>query len=547
MEREENERSQILIVDDDPNARDTLEALLIQEGHDLVTASNGQQALDVLNDLAPDAILLDVMMPGMDGFEVCQRIKADERWRHIPVILVTALDSKEDLVRGLDAGADDFVSKPVNGTELRARVRSMLRIKGQYDLLEKQRQELEATLHLKEELERVTARRLEELELLHGVGLRLMSTVDADYVAEMVSQTALQSIPQAAHCVMHFSSDDKRHLVPVVFSARGEKRTHPRVGMEEIVREAIENRKIIYIPDVMNNPHRTHRLLYDVRSLLVVPLIVDEHPIGTLSIDSPRVDAFEVAHRRILSIVASQAAVAIAKARLFEELERTSEREKWFVRGLFQRYVSPAVVDRLVEDREDLILGGKRQEVTVLFADICGFTAFSENLAPERLIEVLNRYLALAVEPILAQAGTLDKLMGDGVMALFNAPLSQPDHTLRAIRAALDIQQAVARYNLGEVDHPPLSFGLGIHVGQAVVGNVGTEQQMNYTAVGDTVNLAKRLEEHAEGGQILLSQAAYEAVKGVVTVKDLGPLVIKGRAVAEPAHSLIGWRDLSGA
>jgi two-component system sensor histidine kinase/response regulator len=135
----------ILIVDDEPGARKTLQGLLLREGYELTFAASGPEALARLEGLEPGVILLDVMMPGMDGFEVCQRLKTDERWRHIPVILVTALDSKEDLVRGLDAGADDFLSKPVNGLELRARVRSMLRIRKQYD-------ELEATLRLREDM-----------------------------------------------------------------------------------------------------------------------------------------------------------------------------------------------------------------------------------------------------------------------------------------------------------------------------------------------------------------------------------------------------------
>jgi two-component system sensor histidine kinase/response regulator len=135
----------VLIVDDDPSARFTLDALLFREGYGLAFAASGLEALAHLDELAPDAILLDVMMPDMDGLEVCRLLKAEERWRHIPVILVTALDSKEDLAHGLDAGADDFLSKPVNVLELRARVRSMLRIKKQYDALE-------ATLHLREDL-----------------------------------------------------------------------------------------------------------------------------------------------------------------------------------------------------------------------------------------------------------------------------------------------------------------------------------------------------------------------------------------------------------
>ena len=130
-----SEKPRVLVVDDESSARDTLEAFLFREGYDLAFAASGPEALARLDEIEPDIILLDVIMPGMDGIEACQRLKTDKRWRHIPIILVTVLDSKEDLARGLDAGADDFLSKPVNDLELRARVRSMLRIKKQYDKL----------------------------------------------------------------------------------------------------------------------------------------------------------------------------------------------------------------------------------------------------------------------------------------------------------------------------------------------------------------------------------------------------------------------------
>ncbi len=140
-----NHKTQVLIVDDNASARETLKGLLFPEGYTVACAAGGAEALAMLADVRPDTILLDVMMPEMDGFEVCRRIKADEQGQHIPILLVTALDSKEELVEGLDAGADDFLSKPVNGHELRARVRSMVRIKQQFD-------KLQATLQLREEM-----------------------------------------------------------------------------------------------------------------------------------------------------------------------------------------------------------------------------------------------------------------------------------------------------------------------------------------------------------------------------------------------------------
>ncbi|MBN1995879.1 MAG: response regulator [Anaerolineae bacterium] len=145
MDKTGTHRSTVLIVDDEPIARDMMEGFLNKEGYRLTFAGNGPETLAQVAKQIPDLILLDVMMPEMDGFEVCRRLKADKRWRHIPIILVTALGGTDDLVRGLDAGGDDFLSKPVNSLELQARMRSMLRIKKQYD-------ELETTLRLREDL-----------------------------------------------------------------------------------------------------------------------------------------------------------------------------------------------------------------------------------------------------------------------------------------------------------------------------------------------------------------------------------------------------------
>lgn len=140
-----NEIPQILIVDDEPSARQTMEMLLLREGYDLAFAADGYEALAHLDEDDADVILLDVMMPGMDGFELCERLRRNPKWQHVPIILVTALDSKQDLARGLEAGADDFLHKPYNGLELRARVRSMLRIKQRHD-------ELQTALQLRQDL-----------------------------------------------------------------------------------------------------------------------------------------------------------------------------------------------------------------------------------------------------------------------------------------------------------------------------------------------------------------------------------------------------------
>ncbi len=158
------------------------------------------------------------------------------------------------------------------------------------------------------------------------------------------------------------------------------------------------------------------------------------------------------------------------------------------------------------------------------------------------LVSVLNRYLAAAAEAILNEEGTIDKFLGDAVMAWFNAPIPQPDHTLRAVRAALAVQAAVARLHEGLEPQFRLSFGVGVHCGEAVLGLVGTEKSLNYTAIGDSVNTAKRLQENAAPGQILVSRAASERVVAWVEMRDVPPLQVEGKAQPVEVLEVTGMR-----
>ena len=218
----------------------------------------------------------------------------------------------------------------------------------------------------------------------------------------------------------------------------------------------------------------------------------------------------------------------------------TETKQLQVVQNLFRKYLSPAVVDRLPRNPEELKLGGRRQEVTVLFADIRGFSTYSEDQSPEDLITVLNKYLSIAAEAILAYEGTLDKFMGDAVMAIFNAPLEQPDHPLRAVKAAAAMQRNITEFNKMMGGYAAqLSFGVGIHVGEAVIGNVGTQARMDYTAIGDAVNLAKRIQENTPAGRILLSERAYICVKEYVHAIPHKNLSVKGRHAQEQTYELL--------
>ena len=217
----------------------------------------------------------------------------------------------------------------------------------------------------------------------------------------------------------------------------------------------------------------------------------------------------------------------------------TEQRRLEDLRKIFERMVSPLVIQQL--DLERLRQrGGEQRLVTVLFADMRGFTSFAETVSPEELMEVLNQYLAVAAKAILEEGGTVDKFMGDAVMAWFNAPVEQPDHARRAVRAALRIREGVRQTQASLPRERRLAFGVGIHTGLAVMGLVGTEKRQDYTIVGDTVNIAKRLEEAARENQILLSESTYRLAQGLVETRPLPPMHLKGKRQPVAVYEVVG-------
>jgi PAS domain S-box-containing protein len=220
-------------------------------------------------------------------------------------------------------------------------------------------------------------------------------------------------------------------------------------------------------------------------------------------------------------------------------LDDMTERKKLEAqRSLLQRMVSPAVLDQI--DPNSLQIGGKKVYITILFADIRGFTAYSEQHSPEELVAVLNRYLAAAADAVLANEGTVDKFLGDAVMAWYNAPLPQPDHTLRAVKSALAIRDAVAALHAEMPEDAHLDFGVGIHYGEAVLGWIGTEKRLEYTAISDSVNTTKRIQENCAKNQILISREAYERVKDELDAKPFSPLSVKGKTQPLEVYEVIG-------
>jgi len=208
---------------------------------------------------------------------------------------------------------------------------------------------------------------------------------------------------------------------------------------------------------------------------------------------------------------------------------------------LFQRYLSPTVIERLPDDPGKLELGGIRQQVACLFADLRGFVNFSMRHPPESLVETLNEYLGVGAMAVLEEEGTLDKFVGDEVVAFFNAPLPQDDYALRAVRAALAIRERTRRLHEHLAPGDQLAYGVGISVGEAIVGNIGTPQRLDYTAIGPTVNLANRLQGAAKPGQILLTPEVYEQTQDYIRAR---PILLEGITAPEEKTQAFELIDL---
>ena len=269
-----------------------------------------------------------------------------------------------------------------------------------------------------------------------------------------------------------------------------------------------------------------------IRSLVCVPLILRDQVIGVFgAVNRHGAGGFTAEDKRLLMAITSQVDTAI-----FESLE------KRHIRTAFRRFVGPAVMERMLNMPARDFFQVERLPLTVLFSDMRGFTTIAERTAPEVIVEILNQHLTAMTEVVLAHEGTLDKFVGDEVMAVFGAPVPMPDHALRAVQTALEMQRAhgelLARWSAEGREGAPI--GIGINTGEMVVGNIGCELQVDYTVIGDAVNLGSRLCGIAKEGQILISEATYQLVRDHVRVNKLSPVRVKGRMQPVQIYEVLG-------
>lgn len=520
----------VLVVDDGRENREfVVEYVLQPNGYRALTAKDGAEGLEMALKHHPDLILLDFQMPRMNGAQVLAALQ--DHGLNIPVILMTFHGSEEVVMQVYRLGVRDYIKKPFSVDEMLMAIdRSLTEVR-----LQRDKEALtERVLHANRDLQR----RLQELNVLYSVGKSVTALVNMDQLLPRVVDAAVQ-MTQAEQAYLYLFDETAN-----VLHCRAQKRRNSQQAetMNQInndnpiaVHVMKSGQPLLLTPEQLQgkNPKGLVCACY-------APLVLGTRVMGVLGVEnvSPNSLIFNKHEMALLSALTDYAAIAIENSRNYEQLRRTKEQESEKIRGTFERFVAPSVVDKALRQTTELNPGGERREISVLFADIRGYTTWSENSPPEDIVAMLNDYLSLAAEVIMGWGGTLDKFFGDGLMAIFNAPDEQVDHVHRAADAALALLKAADEVSKWRGYN--LSYSVGVNVGEAVVGYIGTQRAMNYTAIGDVVNVTKRLQEVAAPGQILIEEEVLKRLGNLAQIRPIGALPLRGRKKQAMAYELIG-------
>ena len=280
--------------------------------------------------------------------------------------------------------------------------------------------------------------------------------------------------------------------------------------------------------------------LSGIRSAMCAPLIYKDKVFGLFYVDClTRPYAFSKEELSIFSVIAAEAAISFDNARSHDELSRRVVERK-----ALERFLSSAIVEKILASPDEIHLGGENQTVSILFADIRNFTPMAEKMAPQKVVELLNEYFTEMTDLIFDNGGTLDKYLGDGIMAVFGAPIARPDDAARSVKTAVEMQRALAQLNLDweSRGQPPVQAGIGVNTGPVTAGNIGSSRRMDYTVIGDAVNIASRLCANATGRQILVSDSTFRQLGGSLPARKLQPIRVKGRETPVEIYEIM-WDE----
>lgn len=376
-----------------------------------------------------------------------------------------------------------------------------------------------------------TLDKYEEINFLYDFSSKIATCLGVSEVSQLVVTEAKKLIDATNVSVMLINQ--KNGTLEVV-SARGKEynsktKIGPNIG---IAGHILVSGKAEIVNDVLSDS-RYVRGNNEMRSLICAPLTTQNGTIGVLNISHSERVNYTAQDLKLFTALASQAAAAIENA-LLHENKLKEER----IKNNLERYLSPQVVQATIEAKGEISLNPTKRNITLLFSDIRDFTTKCEELPAEKIVMYLNEYFTQMVEVIFSQQGTVNKFVGDMIVAMFGAPSEVADRERKAIETAIDMQRRIDRMSIPWIRENFLT-GIGISSGEVVVGNIGSPQHMDYTAIGDEVNIASRLQSMAEGGQILVSDSVYSATKDIFEFREIGLVIVKGKKKAVQTFEVI--------
>lgn len=385
-------------------------------------------------------------------------------------------------------------------------------------------------------------RKAQILGLLYEMSKSLGSVFDLKTLFAKATEIVFEVTP--ADRAVAILVDEKGDLVPIASTTRDQSLrflTENLPVSRTVARKAMNDKVAILSQDARKDAQFSGSesiVSQGVRSTICAPLIAESGVHGAIYAD--RLDpfaAFSQDDLALISAIAAQTAVAVETVRAHERLAKEE-----VARANYSRFLPPFVVQKLLENPESFTLGGVNQLITVLFADIRGFSRIAEHERPEKIFKLLNRFFSVMTEVVFAHGGTLDKYIGDELMALFGAPTVTPNDAVNAVKAAIEMQQKLMHLNaeLKAEGLDQIGVGIGLHTGEAVVGYIGSERRSEYTAIGDTVNLASRLQANALAGQILISGVTAQAVANQFSLVPRTPITVKNRVQPVPLFE-VNW------
>ncbi len=387
------------------------------------------------------------------------------------------------------------------------------------------------------------------LTVLYEAGKALSSKLALEHICEQVISLACLIEGVERGFVMLFDErGEVAKQTEVRYRDPASAGSRPQIILSTRVLELIrKERQPILIDDVSADERFSGSeslKISGLRSAMCAPLVGKDQLFGVLYVDNlEKASAFTQDELNVFALVAAQAGAAVDNAMAHEKIAQQS-----LQRSALERFLSPEVVEMVVAN-PDIRLGGVNQEVTVMFADIRGFTTMSETMEPGRVVEILNEYFTRVTDVIFDNGGTLDKYIGDAVMAVFGAPISKGNDAAAAVNSAMQIQRLLIELNRDAAarEWPELRVGIGINTGNAIAGNIGSPRRLDYTVVGDAVNTAQRLMTNAAGGQILISESTAKKLGKTgktIDMERLPELKVKGRSEAVPVFR-VNWVEQS--